>query len=204
MRARLLQAAYHLFAVHGADLPTIEDVLAEAGVSRGTFYNHFDTRDDLFRAVADDVVTGINALITAAEQGIDDPVARIAISFRMFVHFATVDPARGWILLRTMPLVGSLNSDMRTHVHDQFRDALASGRLEARSLETTIDLGLGMMVMTIRRVLVEEPAPDPIVTAVEALLVALGLDPAEATRIANWPVALDALPLERVAAPGSR
>jgi AcrR family transcriptional regulator len=188
-RARLMQTAYQLFAIHGANAPTIDDVVAHAKVARGTFYNHFKTRDELFNAVADEIATSINAIITRAEAEIRDPVARLATSFRMFVHFATADPTRGWVLLRTMPLVGAVNKEMRVSVRSQFGAALASGRLANLPIDTAVDLGLGMVIMTIRRILAERAKPPCINKAAEVLLLALGLDRASAATLST--VSLD-------------
>lgn len=133
-RVKLVDAAYRLFAIHGQDAPTIDDVIEEAKVARGTFYNHFKTRDELFKAVADDIATSINSVIRAAIHDMSDAAARLALAFRMFVRFAVADEARGWILLRTMPLVGPLNDEMKTFVQAEFEEALGSGRMHSVSV----------------------------------------------------------------------
>jgi len=46
-RARLIQAAQRRIAVHGYRDTTIDDVCAEAGVSKGAFYGYFHTKQDL-------------------------------------------------------------------------------------------------------------------------------------------------------------
>jgi AcrR family transcriptional regulator len=187
-RTRLLEAAYRLFAVHGADAPTIDDIIAEAEVARGTFYNHFKTRDEIFGAVADDIATSINAAIRPAIAGMPDVAARLALAFRMFVRFAIADETRGWILLRTMPLVGPLNEEMKTFVHSEFEEALARGRMRSVSAAVATDLGIGMQIMTIHRVLVDRGGLEAIDDAAEALMVALGLGPSEAKKIARQPI----------------
>ncbi|HVW71477.1 MAG TPA: TetR/AcrR family transcriptional regulator [Steroidobacteraceae bacterium] len=191
-RVKLIQAAYRLFAVHGADAPTIDDVIAEAGVARGTFYNHFKTRDELFGAVADDIATSINAVIRPAITGIGDAATRLALAFRMFLRFALADEARGWILLRTMPLVGPLNEEMKTFVQSEFEQALATGRMRSVSAAVATDLGIGLQIMTIHRVLVDRGGEAAIDAAAEALLVALGVDAAEARKIVSRPIPRDA------------
>jgi AcrR family transcriptional regulator len=50
-RARLIEVATRLFAAHGYDGTSIEAVLAESGVSRGSLYHHFAGKDALFQAV---------------------------------------------------------------------------------------------------------------------------------------------------------
>ena len=192
-RAKLLDAAYRLFAVHGADAPTIDDVILEAGVARGTFYNHFNTRDELFEAVADDITTSIGAIIRPAITGISDPAARLALAFRMFVRFAVADEARGWILLRTMPLGGSLNDEMKSFVQSEFEAAMAEGALRSVSATAATDLTIGMHIMTIHRVLVEHAGDAAIDQAAAALMVALGVPHLRAMRMVAEPILDDAI-----------
>lgn len=46
-KSRIVTAAWKLFYEQGYDNTTIEDVLEEANVSRGTFYHHFAGKDSL-------------------------------------------------------------------------------------------------------------------------------------------------------------
>ncbi|MEU5088483.1 TetR/AcrR family transcriptional regulator [Streptomyces sp. NPDC021356] len=48
--ARLRDSATRLAGLHGADNVTIDDICADAGVSRRTFFNHFATKDEAFLA----------------------------------------------------------------------------------------------------------------------------------------------------------
>jgi AcrR family transcriptional regulator len=187
-RAKLLDAAYRLFAMHGADARTIDDVLVEAGVARGTFYNHFKTRDELFEAVGEDITASIGAIILPAITGLSDPAARLALAFRMFVRFAVADEARGWILLRTIPLGGSLNEEMKALVQSEFEAALAGRALQFVSATVAIDLVIGMHIMTIHRALVERAGNTAIDEAAAALMVALGVPHVEAKRMAFAPI----------------
>lgn len=41
-RARLIAAAHALFARQAVESVTVDDVMKEAGVAKGTFYVHFD------------------------------------------------------------------------------------------------------------------------------------------------------------------
>jgi len=49
-RDRLLTAASEVFAERGLDAP-LEEIARRTGVSIGTLYNHFPTREDLFDAI---------------------------------------------------------------------------------------------------------------------------------------------------------
>ena len=53
-RKELVSAAFNVFAEKGFDAPVVADFIAASGVSRGTFYNYFLTREEILAAVADD------------------------------------------------------------------------------------------------------------------------------------------------------
>ncbi len=52
-RARLLDAAFHIFARDGYEKATVDDVVREAGYSKGAFYVHFRTKEEVFLALLD-------------------------------------------------------------------------------------------------------------------------------------------------------
>lgn len=51
-RAELIDCAQRLFLTKGYERTTINDVIAEAGLSKGAFYHHFRAKEDLLEAVA--------------------------------------------------------------------------------------------------------------------------------------------------------
>jgi AcrR family transcriptional regulator len=57
-RARVLEVAYETFAAEGLGVP-IDEIARRAGVGAGTVYRHFPTKEDLFRAVIEDRISGI-------------------------------------------------------------------------------------------------------------------------------------------------
>lgn len=73
-RAQLLAAARAVFARRGYHDASVADIIAEAGVARGTFYNYFESKRAVFQAVLDALTEGIAAVITPVEP--DGDVAR--------------------------------------------------------------------------------------------------------------------------------
>lgn len=47
-RERILKSARHLFNRKGFAEVTIDEIMSNAGLTRGGFYNHFDTKDGLY------------------------------------------------------------------------------------------------------------------------------------------------------------
>ncbi|WP_054950086.1 TetR family transcriptional regulator [Numidum massiliense] len=52
-RTRILDAAARVFAAHGYDGATLEQVAADAGLTKGAVYWHFSGKSDLFLAICD-------------------------------------------------------------------------------------------------------------------------------------------------------
>jgi len=79
-RQEILAAALRCFARNGFHNTTITDIVRESGVSQGTFYLYFATKDDVIAALADDRSQG-DALINAIAGAEADPVVGLAILF---------------------------------------------------------------------------------------------------------------------------
>lgn len=69
-RARIVEAARVLFNRHGFEGVTIDDVMAAAGLTRGGFYHHFRTKEDLYGEAVASFLMGRGAK-WRAEAGVD-------------------------------------------------------------------------------------------------------------------------------------
>lgn len=49
-RARIVESARRLFNRHGFEQVSIETIMTDAGLTRGGFYNHFGSKDELYGA----------------------------------------------------------------------------------------------------------------------------------------------------------
>lgn len=58
-RAALLEAGRKLFAARGYDAVAAEEIVTEAGVTRGALYHHFDGKAGLFEAVFVQIEAGL-------------------------------------------------------------------------------------------------------------------------------------------------
>lgn len=67
-RARLLEAALKKFSSSGYDAASVDDICAEAGVSKGAFYHHFPSKQAVFLALFEDWLTTVDAGLEAARK----------------------------------------------------------------------------------------------------------------------------------------
>ena len=103
-RAQLIDIATRLFASRGYEDTSIEAVLQEAGVSRGSLYHHFAGKEALFEAVLDDVETRVGRQTIAAAVGADGPADALRAAFLAWIKLAG-DPVVQRILLIDAPAV---------------------------------------------------------------------------------------------------
>lgn len=103
-RGQLIAIARRMFADRGYEDTSIEAVLREAGVSRGSLYHHFAGKEALFEAVAEDVETSVGEQTLAAAGGSDGPVAALRAGFLAWIRLAG-DPVVRRILLIDAPSV---------------------------------------------------------------------------------------------------
>lgn len=68
-REQLLQCAKAVFSEHGYHTASIADIIAAAGIARGTFYLYFDSKRGVFDAILDALLAEIDWRIAVIEVG---------------------------------------------------------------------------------------------------------------------------------------
>lgn len=80
-RARILEAAVKQFAVNGYNAASVDSICEQAGVSKGAFYHHFKTKQDVFLALLDGWLQTFDQAIEASK---DRPVPE---TFQMMTEY---------------------------------------------------------------------------------------------------------------------
>ena len=63
VKIELLRAAETVFVEHGLGAAKVEDITARAGVSKGAFYLHFESKEDCFRQIVEGFVAKLAACL---------------------------------------------------------------------------------------------------------------------------------------------
>jgi AcrR family transcriptional regulator len=96
-RARLIDAAADVFAREGFPGASIERVTDAAGLSRGSFYAHFESKDDLLLALVDRMVGDVQRFLTDLLDA--DPTPAAIIDALRGVRVGNSRGDRQWLLL---------------------------------------------------------------------------------------------------------
>ena len=90
-RQKILDAALRCFSRDGFHNTTTADIVRESGVSQGTLYLYFATKDEIIVALADDRHQG-DAFLNAMAQSEQDPVEGLALLLEL--HGESLDDPR--------------------------------------------------------------------------------------------------------------
>jgi len=103
-RQALLAAAQKLFVQKGFAATSTEEILAQAGVTRGALYHHFSDKAALFEAVCEGLMLEAAEEIERAAAAAGDTVGALEAGFAAWFGFV-LDPGVRTILLLEAPTV---------------------------------------------------------------------------------------------------
>jgi AcrR family transcriptional regulator len=102
---RIIEAADNLFYERGYEHTSFADIADEVKISRGNFYHHFKTKDDILVAVISNRMSKTKQMLKDWEEQSSDPEGRI----HCFIHILIANYAK--IKLYGCP-VGTLSTEL--------------------------------------------------------------------------------------------
>lgn len=167
---RILEAALRVFADMGPDAPKIDDFVQAAGISRGTFYNHFESVEELLEATSEWTTREVIEAIETALEGMEGPALRFGIGLRLFFGKAHADPVWCRFVARVWKL-GGIERPTRDLV-----DGWRQGVFRAPSAAAARDLLFGGLREALLRMGSQRTPPEYGDQMTELCLQALGTD----------------------------
>lgn len=126
-RQQLVDAAWRCASTRGFQSLTVDDVCAEAGVSKGSFYGYFDQKHDLLLALLEDDAAGIDAIMDDVRRANVGGVEQLRLLMRAMLERGE-DAAR---LQVRADLWAEMSTDQT--VRDRFVDVVRRRRKALRS-----------------------------------------------------------------------
>ena len=183
-RLKLLESALSVFTEKGPDNVVIDDFIAAAGVSRGTFYNHFKTTNELLLALATVMSDEVLQIVDPIVLGFDDPIKRFASGTRMYMQMALRYPLWGDFITRVGTRIATRGQLIDLYLSRDLQLAIKLGRIRVDSVLVARDIVLGSIFYGIETMLTEPTRDHHPEHIMQCVLVGLGLDIDEAKAIA--------------------
>jgi AcrR family transcriptional regulator len=131
-RRRMIDAMAENVAAKGYGSTTVGDVVAGAGVSRKTFYEHFRDKENCFLAAFDSGVEGLLEAISAAQSEDGTRMGLVRARVRAYLEALAAHPAFARTFLIEVFAAGPRALERRQRVHARFEQFLSGLHREAR------------------------------------------------------------------------
>lgn len=97
-RQALVRAARQVLAETGDTSASIQVIAERADVGLGSFYNHFESKTELFDVAVTEALEELGQFIDERVRGVEDPAEVVAASFRLTARMADSHPELQQIL----------------------------------------------------------------------------------------------------------
>ena len=189
-RKALIRAARQILAETGDTSASIQAIAERADVGFGSFYNHFDSKAELFETAVIDALEEFGQAFDERLTGIDDPAELLAAGFRLSARMADSHPELMQVLRRRG--LGHIHSDnglSRRALRD-LQVGIASGRFT--TLDPVVALsalgGTLLSLVELRFARPEVDGDEAAVNLAEMVLRMLGLPGDDAHEVARRPL----------------
>lgn len=119
-RARLQGALLEAVSRHGYGETTVRELVALAGVSKTTFYNHFEGKRECFLATFEAVIEEFGRRLIEAYQRPGDFRAKMLATLREFMSLAAEDPAAASLIAVDVLSLGAPGVARREQASERF------------------------------------------------------------------------------------
>ena len=187
-RLRLLETAVQIFADKGSDAAVIDDFVAAAGVSRGTFYNHFKTTNQLLLALATAMSDEVMQVVDPIVLRLGDPVHRFTTGSRLYMQTAMRYPLWGSFITRVGTRIAARGQLVEACLVRDLDDSYQAKRIKVDNLLVAKDVVLGSIFYGIETMLTEPTQADHPEHMMRSVLIGFGLEPTEAEAMAFGPL----------------
>jgi AcrR family transcriptional regulator len=188
-RAALIRAAQRLIAEGRTSVPILE-ITQAADVGMGSFYNHFETKEQLFEAAVEAVMDGYGTLLDELTSNIEDPAEVFACSFRLTGRLQRREPELSRVFLNNVLRLLHTDNGLAPRARRDIKAAMDADRFDIEDLDVAVTLAAGTLI-GLGQLLQDQPDRDAAETTdrvTEDLLRMFGVPRRQAHRICQLPL----------------
>jgi AcrR family transcriptional regulator len=188
-RAALIRAAQTFVAAGKLNVPVLE-ITQAADVGMGSFYNHFDSKEELFQAAVNEVLDELGAILDKLTAEGEDPAETFARSFRFVGRLFRRRPKMSRVLLNTGLTLISADRGVAPRALRDISVAARAGRFTVDDPQLALSVAGGALI-GLGQLLHDQPErPDAEAAdrATQGVLLMFGLPADEAAEICRRPL----------------
>lgn len=187
-RQRMLDAAFKLLGREQGRNVRIEEICADAGVSRATFYNYFASMEEMYAALSFDLSHAFNVAARTSMARMEDTTERAAAGIRYYLDRAHEDPRWGWAMVHISAAGPLFGTETFGSVLASQEEGIASGEFNIADARIGRDLVLGTALAAMITLLREDVPPSYSRSVALHVLRALGVPEAKARAVTDRPL----------------
>ena len=189
-RQALIDAAVRLIAEGRGERASIQEITEAADIGFGSFYNHFESKDQLFETASSEVLERWGRMIDRASAGIADPAEVFSLSLRLSACLSWTHPEVARFITGAGFDLLDAPGGLAPRALRDIEAGQAAGQFSVADPEVALSAVAGGLIGLLRLhqrhpERVQESAVDELA---EACLRLLGLPGAKARRLARLPL----------------
>lgn len=151
-RSKIMESAIRLFSARGYNKASVDEICAEAGISKGAFYHHFKSKQALFLALLDGWLKAIDDAIEASkDKPIPETFQQMTQAFPYLFESAGENLPiflEFWLQASRDEKVWQASIAPYRRYHKQFSDLIRRGVEEGSFVEVNPELTARMIIST--------------------------------------------------------
>lgn len=187
-RSQLMHAARALVIEKGVPALRIGEITERADVGRGSFYNYFETKEDLVAAMVRESIESLADAVLAELPIDDDPAVIASVADRRFIQLAGSDPEFARLLVNLDHGNEIFAAATAPYAQATLEGGVRSGRFQLPDPAVFLTMLAGSAFALIRAILNGNAPEDADQAHSEAILRILGIPDDEAREISRRPL----------------
>jgi AcrR family transcriptional regulator len=189
-RQALIDAAIRLIAEGRGDRASIQEITEAADIGFGSFYNHFDSKEQLFATASTEVLERWGRMIDRATAGLTDPAEVFSISLRLSARLGWTHPEVARFIIGAGLDLLDVPGGLAPRALRDIQAGQAAGQFSVAEGEVALSAVAGGLIglLQLHQRHPERVQESSVDELAEACLRLLGLAPAKARRLAGLPL----------------
>jgi AcrR family transcriptional regulator len=184
-RLELVGSARSLIAEHGVAALRVSDVTERSDVALGSFYSHFETKDEIVEAVVSEAVTALADAIGDMGDHLADPAEAMSIGARRLIELCRTDPELARVLIKLPDAEARFRELLWPRAFRIMQRGAGSSRFRIHDPSLMLSIAIAGVLATIRAIVEQRAGPDAAGECAAGLLQMVGVAHDEAVEISR-------------------